>query len=192
LIAPSIHFCIDIDNVIAQTDEVLRRVIKDFTKGRVQLTYEDIVTFNYYECRDARGNQITEQEWKDVHDLFSEHKYLMQIRPMPGAIDGLRRIAERGTVHLVTTRLRKGRKATFEWLDVHAFPDHDLHFLKHGEKHLSLRPFTAAVDDDYEQARAFARETRCFLIRHPWNRSGALIRNVEWVDSWKELIGRLL
>src|SRR6516165_12538854 len=71
------HFCIDIDNTIAQTDEVMRRVIADFTKGRVKLDYDGIVTFNYHECRDQHGNQITKAEWKQVHDLFSEPMILM-------------------------------------------------------------------------------------------------------------------
>jgi uncharacterized HAD superfamily protein len=188
------HFCVDIDNTVARTDEVMRRVIMDFTRGRVRLDYEDIVTFNYHECADRQGNQITREEWKQVHDLFSEPKYLMSIEPMLGAVEGLRRLAERGTVHLATSRLRKARKTTAEWLDAHQFPDHDLHFLKHGEKHVSLRPFAAAVEDHYEQAEAFATigETPCFLIRHPWNRTRPVLENLEWVENWDELTERLL
>jgi len=41
------RFCIDLDNVLARTDEVMRRVISDFSGGKVQLDYEDIVKFNY-------------------------------------------------------------------------------------------------------------------------------------------------
>jgi uncharacterized HAD superfamily protein len=188
------HFCVDIDNTVARTDEVMRRVIMDFTRGRVRLDYEDIVTFNYHECADRQGNQITREEWKQVHDLFSEPKYLMSIEPMLGAVEGLRRLAERGTVHLATSRLRKARKTTAEWLDAHQFPDHDLHFLKHGEKHVSLRPFAVAVEDHYEQAEAFATigETPCFLIRHPWNRTRPVLENLEWVENWDELTERLL
>lgn len=193
MISPAIQFCIDIDNVIARTDEVMRLVIRDFTKGRVQLAYEDIIKFNYYECSDAHGNHITKEEWRDVHDLFSEPEYLVRVQPMPKAVEGICRLAERGTVHFATSRLRKARRATVEWLDVYGFPDHDLHFLKHGEKHVSLRPFTAAVEDHYEQAKAFAAvgETPCFLIRHPWNRAESPIKNVEWVDDWNELMERL-
>jgi hypothetical protein len=187
-------FCIDIDNCIARTDEVMRRVIAHVTGGRVQLEYKDIVTFNYYECRDRQGNQITKDEWKQVHDVFSEPENLMSVEPMPGAIEGLSRLAERGTVHLATSRLRKARKTTVEWLDTHGFPDHDLHFLKHGEKHGSLKSFTAAVEDHYEQAVAFATigETPCFLIRHPWNHSRDAIKGVQWVDNWDDLTEGLL
>ncbi|HEV3437895.1 MAG TPA: hypothetical protein VG122_11075 [Gemmata sp.] len=188
------HFCIDIDNTIAQTDTVMRKVIADFTKGRVQLDYEGVVTFNYHECPDKQGNRITKEEWKQVHDLFSDPKYLMSVEPMPGAIEGLRRLSENGIVHLATSRLRKARKTTVEWIEHHGFPDHDLHFLRHGEKHAALKEFTAAVEDDYEQAVSHAKigKTPCFLIRHPWNRNGEPIEDVEWVDDWSKLTEHLL
>jgi len=187
-------FCIDIDNTVARTDEIMRRVIFDFTGGRVQLERNDIVTFNYYECRDRQKNQITKDEWEQVHKLFSEPQYLRQIEPMTGAVEGLRRLASRGTIHLATSRLRKARGTTVEWLDLHKFPDHDLHLLKHGEKHASLRPFVAAVEDDYEQAVAFATigETPCFLISHPWNEGRPAIDGVKWVKHWDELTELLL
>jgi hypothetical protein len=171
-----------------------RRVIAQFSGGRVQLEYRDIVTFNYYECRDRRGNQITKDEWRQVHDIFSEPENLMSVEPMPGAIQGLRRLAEIATVHLATSRLRKARKTTAEWLDAQGFPDHDLHFLRYGEKHGLLKSCTAAVEDDYEQAIAFATigETPCFLTRHPWNYPRDPIKGLQWVDNWDDLTRSLL
>ena len=126
-------FCIDIDNTIAQTDKVMRELIAEVTEQRVQLNHEDIVTFNYYECRDGRGNRISKEEWNEVHDRFSESENVMRIEPITDAVEGLRQIAEHGHVHLATSRLRKARAATVQWLDHHGFPDHDLHFLRHGE-----------------------------------------------------------
>ena len=189
------HLCIDIDNTIAQTDAVMRRVIADVTGGRVRLEYEDVVTFNYHECRDPNGNRITKDEWNRVHDRYSDPDYLLAVEPMPGVVAGLRRLVERGAViHFATSRLRKARKTTIEWLEARGFPDHDLHFLRHGEKHAALKRFTAAVEDDYDQAAAFAYmgDTPCYLIRHPWNRSRYRLRNVHWVDNWSELTEKLL
>lgn len=188
------HFCIDIDNTVARTDEVMRRVIADYTAGRVRLAYEDVIAFDYYKCPDQQGNQITKEEWTPIHDLFATPRYLWQVEPIPGAIEGLRELAKYGTIHLATSRLRQARRTTVEWLDAHSFPNHDLHFLKHGEKHASLRPFAAAVEDHYEQAVAFATtgQTPAFLIRHPWNRDCKPVQGVLWVDSWEELTQRLL
>ena len=189
-----IHFCIDIDNVIARTDEVMRRIILDFSGGRVDLKYDDIKTFNYYQCRGANGNAITRDEWLKVHDQFSQAAVITSLEPLSGAIDGLRQLAEKGTVHLATSRLPKARKATVEWLEKHQFPNHDLHFLSYGEKHAALKRFTAAVEDDYKQAVAFATigETRCFLMRHPWNNNGEAVDDVAWVNDWAELTPKLL
>ena len=188
------RFCIDIDNVIARTDEVIRRLISDFSGGRVRLEYEDIGGFNYYECRDCHGIQIAKDDWKQVHDLFSERDTVISIAPMPGAVNGLIQLAEHATIHLATSRLPKARKATIEWLEKHELPEHNLHFLKHREKHEVLRQFTAAVEDDYDQAVAFAviGKTPCFLIRHPWNRNRAAVEGVQWVKGWSELTPRLM
>jgi uncharacterized HAD superfamily protein len=189
-----IHFCIDIDNVIARTDEVMRSIISDFSRGKVCLNYDDVTTFNYHECRDCRGNQISRDDWKLIHDRFSEPDVIISLEPLPGAIEGLRQLAEHGTVHIATSRLRKARRATIDWLEKHGFPEHDLHFLRHGEKHAALKRFTAAVEDDYDQAVAFATlgETPCFLIRHPWNRDRKAVEGVAWVDGWSELTDQLI
>lgn len=188
------HFCVDIDNTIAQTDVVMRRVIAEVTNDRVRLEYDDVVTFNYYECRDPKGNRITKEEWKVVHDNFSKPENLLSIQPFPGAIEAIQKLGERGIVHLATSRLAKARKTTIEWLETHGLLSHDLHFLRHGEKHAALKRFTAAIEDDYDQAAAFAYvgETPCFLIRHPWNKSRYQLPNVRWVADWAELMIRLL
>lgn len=189
-----LSLCIDIDNVIAQTDAVMRRVIEDYTSGRVKLSYDQVTEFNYFVCRDGDGNTITKEEWKEVHVLFSEPRYLWQIQPTSGAVHGLTQLAKRYKLHLATSRLPKARRTTVEWLENHGFPPHDLHFLKHGEKHATLRAFTAAVEDHYEQAVAFATlgETPCFLLRHPWNRTKPPIGGVQWVDTWPQLTEQLL
>ena len=63
----------------------------------------------------------------------------------------LKRLAQKFDLHLATSRLPKARRVTIEWLEKHDFPAHDLHFLKHGNKHVSLGQFAAAVEDHYEQ-----------------------------------------
>jgi len=191
---PAHHFCFDIDNTIAQTDKVMRRVIAEVTSGRVRLEYDDIVTFNYYECRDSGGNRITKDEWKIVHDEFSKPENLLSVEPILGVVEAIGKLADRAVIHLATSRLAKARKTTIEWLEKHGLLSHDLHFLQHGEKHASLKRFEAAVEDDYDQAAAFAYvgKTPCFLIRHPWNRSRYPLPGIRWVADWTELIPLLL
>lgn len=187
------RLCVDIDNVIARTDEVMRRVIREFTGGRVDYGYEHIVEFDYDKCLDAAGQRSTREEWKGIHDRFSERENLLAIEPMDGAIEHLTRLSQAFDIHLATTRLPKARRATLEWLEAKGVPPFDLHFLRHGEKHVSLAPFIAAVEDHYEQAIAFvAASTPCFLIEHPWNRTKPRVEKIEWIKGWGELADRLL
>jgi uncharacterized HAD superfamily protein len=186
------NFCIDIDNVIAQTDSVMRKVISEYTGGRVQFAYEDVKEFDYHKLN-KNGDSISKDDWQAIHQMFSEPRYLLEITPTPGAIEGLHQLARKATIHIATSRLRKARRATLEWLEKYGFPDHDLHFVKHGEKHASLGSFVAAVEDHYEQAVEFAATgTTCFLLKHPWNETKPRIENVRWVDNWWGLTNELL
>lgn len=187
------RICIDIDNVIAQTDGVMRTVIRDVTGGRVDLEYEDVQCFNYWECRDRNGNSITKEDWKAVHAAFSEPRYVGSIEPVPGVQEHLNRLGERYMLHLATSRLPQARKTTIEWLERHRFPPHDLHFLKHGEKHISLGRFDASVEDDPAQACAFANAgfAMNFVIAHPWNTSISDAATLRRVSSWNEIIDML-
>ena len=119
-----LNFCIDIDNVIGQTDLIMRKVIQNHTQGRVVLAYEDILEFNYHECKDSSGNSISADEWKLVHELFSEAEYLRSVEAMPGAVNALHEIAEMGQIHIATTRLPKARCLTVEWLENLKLPRH--------------------------------------------------------------------
>lgn len=153
------RLCIDIDNVIARTDEVMRRVIYDFSSGRVNLDYAHIVEFDYHKCIDGNGCFITKDEWESIHNLFSEPRYLWMVQPIEGVQNHLRRLSETFDIHLATSRLPKARRTTVEWLENHSFPPYDLHFLKHGEKHVSLGKFVAAAD--------FKLSTMTFLVTPP-------------------------
>src|SRR5690606_9407853 len=139
------RICIDIDNVIAQSDSVMRSVIRQVTQNRVDLAYEDVVRFNYWDCQDRNGNAITQEEWALIHDAFSDPQQVGSIEPVPGVQEQLQRLSDHYVLHFATSRLPAARRATIEWLQRHQFPPHDLHFLKHGEKHISLGRFEASV-----------------------------------------------
>ena len=189
----SVAFCVDIDNVIAQTDEVMRRVIADYTGNRVQLAYRDVTDYDYCKCSDTGGNTISRREWDEIHGLFSEPQYLMKIEPMAGAVEALHALAERGAVHLATSRLPQAQEATLDWLKARGLSGFDLRFLPHRQKHLHFQQVTAVIEDDYEQAVLFAGQgTPSFLLEHPWNVARDRIENVYWSETWAELVPRLL
>lgn len=187
------RICFDIDNVVAQTDKVMRKIIREFTGGRVALDYENAMEFDYFQCKDSNSNSITKDEWFKIHEIFSEPENLLEIEPFPNVQKYLLKLAEKFEIHLVTSRLPKARRTTIEWLDVHSFPPHNLHFLDHNEKHKCLVGFIGVVEDNYEQAKAFAEVgIKSYLIKHPWNASKPPFPNLCWVDGWPELVERLM
>jgi len=187
------RLCIDIDNTIADSDPMMRRVIVAVTSGRVNLIQADVKEFAYQKCKDSKGNCITEDEWKTVHDRFSETSNLMQIDPFPGVQAHLAALSSKFVLHIVTSRLHRARAATVEWLEKYDFPPHWLHFVGHGEKHSALGKFDGAVEDHYEQAASFAGiDTPSFLIRKPWNSGKSPLHNLAWVENWSQLVAVLL
>ncbi len=186
------RLCVDIDNVLAQTDAVMRRVISEYTEGRVRYEYEHIVEFDYLKCVDAAGNSCTLEELRKIGVLYSETQNILSIEPMPHAVEQITRLSQWFDIHIATTRIARNRRTTIDWLERHGLLAFDLHFLKHGEKHASLVPFFAAVEDDYDQAVAFTQSgSPAFLIEHPWNRTRPGRDKLEWVPDWPTLASRL-
>lgn len=185
---------IDIDNVVAQTDEVMRKVIHAHTDGAVDLQYSDIKHFDYHRCKDSNNNSIDKLTWDLVHEEFSEEPVIRSIRPVSGVQRHLARLSEYFDIHLVTSRLTKARAATVAWLDDNNFDfDHGLHFVRHGEKHTIFGDVAAAIEDDIDQAIDFAnRGVTSIVLAHPWNARPAKHANLSRVGDWQELTPRLL
>jgi len=161
--------CVDIDNVVARTDAVLRRAIKLYSRAGVDLRYEDVVEFDYWKCRDRSGRCFERDEWTHIHLQFTV-RHLMEIEPFAGVQAHLEELSREFEVHLATSRLPEGREATLEWLRRHDIPYGEIHFVPHRGKHDISREFAAAVEDDLEQARLFGmRGVPVFLLAHPWN-----------------------
>jgi uncharacterized HAD superfamily protein len=178
--------CVDIDNVIAHTDEVMREVIRDCSKDKVELAYEDVVCFDYWKCRDSSGRRFDKGEWRTIHEEFTR-THLLRIRPVESVNESLHRIAKRFEIHLATSRLPAGREDTLAWLAKYEIPHCKLHFVEHGQKHRIDNRFAAAIDDDREQGYEFhASGTQVFLLAHPWNEVGSR-SSLKRVADWGKL-----
>jgi uncharacterized HAD superfamily protein len=182
---------LDIDNVIARTDEVLRQVIRECSKDHVDLAYEDVVCFDYWLCRDSRGRRFDKAEWKGIHRKFVLND-LMRIPPVENVQFHLAQLGRYFEIHLATSRPEEGKEDTLRWLGKHHVPYDDLHFARDGEKHLIPVGFDTAVDDDREQGYAFfAKGIRVLLLAHPWNEVGPhspLGRVAGWDELTRELL----
>jgi uncharacterized HAD superfamily protein len=183
------RLCVDIDNVVAQTDSVMRELIRRHTRDRVALKYADIIQFNYSECRDDRGNAISDSEWHEVHELFSREEVIHRLEPFDGVREHLVDLSRICELHFVTSRRRSAWASTAVWLERHSFPEHSLHFLARGKKHVCLSGFVAAIEDDREQAIAFARAgIPCVLLAHPWNELSEQVCRVFREPDWDGVV----
>ena len=187
---PERAICVDIDNTIADTDSILRRLIRRVSRDRVPLAHEDVVCYEYWKCRDARGHRLTSREWRKVVDQFHRDR-LEDIPPFPGVADHLARLSELFEIHLATTRDPVGEAATRAWLRRHRIPHDRLHFARHGEKHRIPYSFDFAVEDDREQAYAFVETgVPAIVLGRPWNLVGPS-SPVERLPDWPSIAARL-
>lgn len=183
--------CVDIDNVVAKTDEVMRKVIHAHSRCQVDLSYEDVVCFEYWNCRDKDGQRFDKSEWPAIHEEFT-HNNLLEILPFDKVDRYLEIISGRFTVHLATSRLDDGQETTRVWLRRHGIPYEELHFVPEGTKHLIDKQFVAAIEDDREQGYAFySKGIHVFLLAHPWNAVGPY-SPLKRVTDWEELTRELL
>jgi len=186
---------IDIDNCVAATDVVMRRIIHHVTNGRVNFRYEDIREFDYHGslCRDEDGEGIDEATWKEVHEHFSEPEVVLSVKPLPGALEAIRTLQDDFEIHFITTRKPKARAATIHWLDrllLDVKRSDSIHFVAHREKHEVIGNLAAAIDDDLLQAVLFAgRGVRSIVFAHPWNTAAR--QPVERAGTWGDVL-RLL
>ena len=186
---------IDVDNCVAATDLVMRRIIHHVTNGRVNFRYGDIREFDYHGslCHDENGERIDEATWKEVHDHFSEPEVVLSVKPLSGALEAIRTLQPEFEIHFITTRKPKARAATIHWLDqlgLDATRPHSLHFVAHREKHEVITNLAAAIDDDLGQAMLFADcGVRSIVLAHPWNTAAR--HPVERAGTWGDVL-RLL
>jgi uncharacterized HAD superfamily protein len=175
--------CIDIDNVLSQSDKVIRQLIFEHTS--VKLEYTHVVHYEYHRCRDDRGRSISVDEWHAVHDAFSDPDVIRSLDPIEDVQAHLSDLTHYYELHLVTSRNDRAHAATREWLHENRFPPHALHFIRRGSKSTAVSAVIAAVEDDAEEAGLFAEAgIPCFLLEHPWNatpdRHPKIVRLPDW------------
>lgn len=165
--------------------EVIRR------HAGVALQYEDITEFDYWQCTDRTGRCLTKAEWPAVHLEFTVN-HLSRVEPVENIQMHLTKLGAHFEVHLATSRLPQGHDATRNWLESHEIPFDRLHFVGHREKHKITESFTAAVEDDRDQALLFLeRGVKPFLLAHPWNIVAREI-GIQRATNWIELLDALI
>jgi 5'(3')-deoxyribonucleotidase len=183
---------IDIDGTLADQDTPFRKIIFEVTDGRVDLKARDIKDYEYEKNRDAQGNKITHDEWREVLRRYCEPEVIVNLAPLPHAVETVLDLCQDFEPHIMTSRHPFARAATLHWLQHHGLGELPVHFVPGNLKHESLMALDYAVEDHYAQAHSFARVgVPALLLRRPYNFPRAGLPGLEWADGWPDAAARL-
>lgn len=169
---------VDIDNVIADTEKELRRVL--FERRGLKLTREDITS---YSLDDVAG--ITRADLKDIIALFNHGDIFSRLDVIEGARETLELLKVRHRIELVTSRPATVEARTLDWLERNGIPFDDLIFAK--ESKVNGTPYELFLEDQENFAVELAEEgTYVLLFDAPWNRH-IEHENMTRVCSWQDV-----
>lgn len=173
---------VDLDNVLALTDPLIRRLIREMFG--IHLGQGDIIHFDYWRCG------ITKEQDRAVFNRF-HHSECATVAVIDGAVNALLSLHDDFEIHIVTGRPPITERSTLDWLETHGIPYDELDFRKRKEG--SRVNFDAFVDDHRETAYALAhRGIYSFLFDYPWNEPEPIDPpNLIRVESWKEIQAHL-
>ncbi len=186
---------VDIDNVIADTDPVIRKVIRRICG--VSLSREDIVQFAYSEALVAKGLDRSEAKRIEEESLWVFHdRACAEATPMDGAVEALNALSKAGlSIIVATCRLPSCERLTRQWLREAGVPYDDLLFVE--DKAERCSNWAVLVEDAAHHALAVAqRGVPTCLLDHPWNRSldphPLILRAHNWQQAVDLILGTVL
>ncbi len=169
---------VDIDNVIADTEKELRRLIRE--KKGLSLSREDITSYN---LDGVRG--LSQVDLAGIYDEFKDGGIFLGLEVIEGARETLERLSLRHRVVLVTSRPRTVEDKTRSWLARERIPFHELHFAT--ESKVNGIPYELFLEDQDNFARELADDgTYVLLFDAPWNRH-VEHENISRVYSWSDV-----
>ena len=172
------------------------------------LTLSDFHSYSFWlvpKCGLADRQAATER----VYD-FHASPYFDEIEPLPGALEALRALSTKYSLHVVTSRQNDIEPQTREFCE-RVFPNifDGLHFGNHFDRSQTAKRVTkpemcerigavALIDDSVDYARQCAKSRiRCLLFGdYPWNRPPAdeaelAAAGVERVAGWSGVLDAL-
>lgn len=169
---------VDIDNVIADTEKELRRVLLD-TKG-ICLDREDITN---YSLRNITG--VDDETLGEILAMFNDGGVFEGLDVIEGAKETLGRLVVAHRIVLVTSRPERVRAQTETWLKRESIPYHELMFAQ--DSKVNGVPYELFIEDQDNFARELAEDgTFVLLFDAPWNRHVEHV-NIDRVYSWEDV-----
>jgi len=169
---------VDIDNVIADTERELRRLLNE--KKGLELTREHITSYSF---DNVAG--IERADLADIFDMFNDGDIFLHLDPIDGARETLEMLQRKHRIVLVTARPPRVEGKTRTWLARHEIPFDDIVFAEHTK--VNGTPYDLFFEDQPEYARELAEDgTFVLLFDAPWNRD-LVHENIDRVYSWSDV-----
>jgi len=169
---------VDIDNVIADTEKEVRRIL--FEKRGVKLEREDIVN---YSLENIAG--IERDDLADIIDMFNHGDIFLGLEVIEGARETMENLKRYHRIVLVTSRPASTEDKTKRWLAKEQIPYDELHFA--GESKVNGIPYELFLEDQGNFARELAEDgTFVLLFDAPWNRE-LVHENINRVYNWQDV-----
>lgn len=170
---------IDIDNVISDTDQIIREIINN--KFGVFSEREQIKSWNY-----SDSLPISLQQESIALDLFHK-EYCKYVTPIYGASSSMKYLYGLSTIWLITGRDPSSEDLTKDWLYSNQIPYDKLFFAK------DKIPFSESIDliieDNWETTFRFANiGIPAILLNKPWNQNRLPNSLIYRATTWKEII----
>jgi uncharacterized HAD superfamily protein len=173
---------VDLDNVLADTDTVIRQLIAE--RYGIVLQRRDIVEFDYWLCG------ITREQTDEVLRLFHEGECAKAL-PTEQSASALQVLRTRYEIWILTARPQLAQQATEHWLQQHGLEFDRL--IHDGKKLAHSEELAVAIEDHRETAYGFARAgVRTFLFDYPWNQpTDSEPSNLLRINGWHEIVDLL-
>ncbi len=169
---------VDIDNVIADTEKEVRRVLEN-DRG-VSLVRED---FRHYAIENMP--ELSKDDLEYVLDRFRDGSIFLNVTVIVGARETLERLMQKHKVILVTSRPPSVEAYTRKWLEKNCVPFHELHFTP--ESKVNGIPYDLFIEDQDNFACEIAESGSYVLLYDaPWNQHVSH-DSMERVFSWDDI-----
>lgn len=185
---------VDMDDVLCQTAQHFLTILeRDFG---IRFTFEQLTDFDV-----GQACELTVDEKQELYRIVHQDEELLNIPPIPGAVDVLEQWSASGhEIVIVTGRPPDTYEPSVQWLNKHGVPHNRIlivdkygRFAPDGSQCISLEAlinhsFCWAVEDSPIMAMYLASQmkTPVALLDRPWNRKDTqhelVSRHYNWIE----------
>ncbi len=174
----------DIDGVIVDTPRVFLDYIEKITGKK--FSRDQVTSYFFHQCLDI-DEEVFHRAMKEMIDdcIWGSISFY------DGALEALRKAAEKHRLYIVTSRPESAVKPTLKWLKDWKIKTEEVVFTSMDSKLSFLKAKKIDLDYFIEDRLEFAVEIapavkKVFLVDRPWNRQGALKEKIARVPGLKQ------